>query len=64
MNKATPQLATGMKLSSPGAFKAGSLCLLTGFVLVECTTETALTLDDFVVGLGDKISSREFACSN
>jgi hypothetical protein len=36
--------------------------LLTGFVFVECTTETTLTLDDSVVGHGDKISNRAFAC--
>ena len=73
MNKATPKLATGMKLSSPAAFlgrvplplfqkKEKLKALLTGFVLVECTTETTLFLDDFVVGLGDKISNRAFAC--
>jgi hypothetical protein len=37
--------------------------LITGFVLVECTTAPTLSLDDFVFGgPGDRISSRSIAC--
>jgi hypothetical protein len=44
-------------------FKIRRKSLITGFVLVECTTEPTLSLDDFVFGgPGDRISSRSIAC--